>query len=205
MSILAKARNLAVYYLKIQHGEGARFWADKARALSSNDPNDTFLLAQALMQLKEYKRACHILTTDKVASQTLPFRYLAAKCHVECQEWSEALDVLTDPSSSDFMYQTQTQQRAEAAISISADICNFPTEKLECQILLLKGRANEELGNINDAVDCYKSCLMKDIFCTEALERLARNQYLTYNEEMALIESLPYVEQSSRDQISTLK
>ena len=43
---------------------------------------------------KQYRRALTLLRGTDLIEQDVRFRYLAAKCLVECQEWEEALKMV---------------------------------------------------------------------------------------------------------------
>lgn len=46
---------------------------------------------QAFYMDKQYRRALTLLKGSDLIEQDVRFRYLAAKCLVECQEWEECL------------------------------------------------------------------------------------------------------------------
>lgn len=204
MSLIEKSRNLAQDYIRSHQPQCAAFWADKAHTLSNGDPNDTVLLAQALFALKQYKRAIHLLSKNEVAVKTELFRYLVAKCHAECEEWSEALEALEDPSGSSMETTLESEQSKEQD-GMSDSICLFSTSNLASAIQLLKGYANEALGNVEDAMDCFKACLVGDVFCAEALQRLTHHHYLTHQEEVALLQSIPFDEQCTEEEGEMLR
>ena len=203
MSLLEKARNLAQDYIRSHQPQCAAFWADKAHTLSNGDPNDTFLLAQALFASKQYKRAMHLLSRNEVAGKTELFRYLVAKCHAECGEWSDVLEALEDPSNCSVV--ETALDSGEQYEGMSQSICLFSTSNLVSATQLLKGKAHEALGNVEDAVDCFKACLASDVFCAEALQRLTHHQYLTHQEEVALLESLPFNDQCTQEEGKMLR
>ena len=206
MSLIEKARNLAQGYIESHQPQCAVFWADKAHTLSNGDPSDTFLLAQALFALKQYKRAVHLLSKNEVAGKSEPFRYLVAKCHAECGEWSDALEALEDLSDRSIMERALDSDSTERQYEgMSESSCLFSTSNLVSAMQLLKGKAHEALGNVEDAVDCFKACLVSDVFCAEALQRLTHHQYLTHQEEVSLLESLPFKEQCTEEEGKMLR
>lgn len=72
----------------------AIFFADKLTSLSECAPADVFTLAQAFYMDKQYRRALTLLRGTDLVEQDVRFRYLAAKCLVECQEWEECLKMV---------------------------------------------------------------------------------------------------------------
>ena len=205
MSLIEKSRNLAQDYIRSHQPQCAAFWAEKALTLSNGDPNDTVLLAQALFELTQYKRAIHLLSKSEVDAKTELFRYLVAKCHAECEEWSEALEALEGPSCTSDMETTLESGQSKEHDGMSENTCLFSTSNLVSAIQLLKGYANEALGNVEDAMDCFKACLVGDVFCAEALQRLTHHQYLTHQEEVALLQSLPFDEQCTEEEAKMLR
>lgn len=206
MALVEKARNLAQDYIQSHQPQCAVFWADKAHTLSNGDPSDTFLLAQALFALKQYKRAIHLLSKNEVAGKTELFKYLVAKCHAECGEWLDALEALEDPSDHSIMETALDSDNPERQYEgISQNICLFSTNNLTSAVHLLKGKAHEALGNVEEAVDCFRVCLVSDVFCAEALQRLTHHQYLTHQEEVSLLESLPFSQQCTKEEEKMLR
>ena len=59
------------------------------------------------------------------------------------------------------------------------------------------GTAYEGLGNLPEAIECYKQALSVDVFCEEALERLFQYQYLSPDDEKALLSQLSFKKQCS--------
>ena len=49
---------------------------------------------QAFYMDKQYRRALTLLKGTDLVEQDVRFRYLAAKCLVECQEWEECLKMV---------------------------------------------------------------------------------------------------------------
>ena len=76
---------------------------------------------------------------------------------------------------------------------------------VESGLLVLEGKANESLGNVRDAVTCYKNALMADVFCEEALERLSSQHYLSAEEEDSLLSALPFKKQCSIEEEEFLR
>ncbi len=57
---------------------------------------------------------------------------------------------------------------------------------------LLRGRAYEEVGNRERAIEWYKAALRADVACVEAFSRLIDNRMLTSKEEQELLPDLPW-------------
>lgn len=74
----------------------AIFFADKVAALT-NDPADIYMQAQALFLGRHFRRAFHLLNASKIVLTDLRFRYLAAKCLEELNDWDQCLSMLNLP------------------------------------------------------------------------------------------------------------
>ena len=66
----------------------AVFFADKLVAMSDRNPADVYLLAQACLLSKQYRRALHLLRHENLLVENLRFKYLAAKCLVRKHPFS---------------------------------------------------------------------------------------------------------------------
>lgn len=75
--------------------ENAIFFADKLVALTRS-PDDIFRLVQGYVFTTQYRRALHVLQANRLTTAESRFRYITAKCLVECQEWEECLSLLED-------------------------------------------------------------------------------------------------------------
>ena len=207
-AVLNKARKLAEGYIRSHQCRNACFWADKARILSNNDPNDTLLFSQALYLDHQYRRAVHMLTKEKKASKHTAFRYMIGLCQAGSQQWLDVLETLGDPVPDSLTASMQTlgdMSQDEEMMEITQDICFLSTDNLLSAIMVLKGKASEALGNVEDAIEFFKVALTLDVFCSEALERITHNQYLTCQEEVDLLQSLPFEEQCSKEEGDMLK
>jgi len=71
----------------------AIFFADKV-ATFTNDPADIYMHAQSLFLGRHYRRAFHLLNASKIVLRDLRFRYLAAQCLQELNEWNQCLSML---------------------------------------------------------------------------------------------------------------
>ncbi|XP_059163066.1 cell division cycle protein 16 homolog isoform X2 [Physella acuta] len=138
----------------------------------------------------QYHRAIHLLTSRKLDKTYTACRYLAAKCHYECKEWQEALNILDllDMSFS----------RSSSAANISDSLPGTETTLLpncENSICLLRGKIYEAMDNRSLAADCYREALKLDVYCFEAFELLVNHHMLTAKEEQELVSSLPFASQ----------
>lgn len=184
--MLSKARSLVQQYTAKQMYDTAVFWADKAFTLSSGDINDLCTYVQALYLCAQYQRAIHTLQTNPLLSLSPALQYLAAKCHAACKEWDEVI-MLLKPPVDDFELDSRQQESIECpAIG-----------NVESASLVLQGTAYEGLGNLQDAMQCYKQALTVDAFCEEALDRLCQHYALTADDEKSILSSIPFKKQCS--------
>lgn len=77
--------------------ENAIFFADKLVSLSKS-PDDVYRLVQGYLFTKQYRRALHVLQTTGLKTAESRFRYISARCYMECHEWDECLNTLSDAS-----------------------------------------------------------------------------------------------------------
>ncbi|CAK7323094.1 unnamed protein product [Dovyalis caffra] len=180
----------------------AIFFADKVAAFT-NDPADIYMQAQALFLGRHYRRAYHLLNASKIVLRDLRFRYLAAKCLEELNEWDQCLLMLGDAKVDEHgnVYDTKDcnamyldKDSEDREINISAATC------------FLRGRAYEALENRALARQWYKAAIKADPLCYEvgsvndgcisivsqALECLIENHMLTCEEETSLLSSLQF-------------
>ncbi|XP_030460989.1 anaphase-promoting complex subunit 6 isoform X2 [Syzygium oleosum] len=166
----------------------AIFFADKVAAFTS-DPADVYMQAQALFLGRHYRRAFHLLNASKIVLRDLRFRYLAAKCLEELNEWDQCLLMLGDAKVDEHgnVYDTKDtnamyldKDGEDREINISSAIC------------FLRGKAYEALENRSQARQWYKAAVKADPLCYEALECLINNHMLTSEEEASLLSSLHF-------------
>ena len=191
---ISQLRNLVRQYIDMHLYKTALFWADEAVSLSNGDIQDVYWLAQTLFLTAQFHRASHVLRNRGGVLQTsLACRYLAAKCHAECKQWKEALEVLD-------------MEQKEPADKDLAEICFVGgTKKLESAVCLLKGVVYEAMDNRALATDCFKDALKNDVHCFEAFDLLVSHHMLTDKEERELLSSLPFSEQCMPEEVDLLK
>jgi len=170
--------------------QGAVFFADKLVALSDSAPADVYLLAQARAGAgesfggprpaahpahaqahyvsKEYRRALTLLNKHALFERNIRFRYLAAKCLVECHEWEECLALLGPEDAADALRAKvrglgkQGGGRAQESESNSmraqeeADNKTGAEVSMFAVVSVLRGRVYEALENRQRAVKCYR-------------------------------------------------
>ncbi|KAK3424501.1 hypothetical protein EUGRSUZ_F01248 [Eucalyptus grandis] len=166
----------------------AIFFADKVAAFT-RDPADVYMQAQALFLGRHYRRAFHLLNASKIVLRDLRFRYLAAKCLEELNEWDQCLLMLGDAKVDEHgnVYDTKEtnamyldKDGEDREINISSAIC------------FLRGKAYEALENRSQARQWYKAAVKADPLCYEALECLINNHMLSSEEEASLLSSLHF-------------
>lgn len=161
----------------------AVFYADKLVSLSGA-PADLFTLAQAFYMDKQYRRALTLLKGSDLIEQDVRFRYLAAKCLVECREWEECLMMVggweEDSLESIDMQDQQDPDTSGKQISYYAALS------------LLRGKVYDALENHGRAVKWYQAALKADPFCYEAFQILIDNHMLTADEEARLRQGLNF-------------
>eukprot|EP00882_Tetradesmus_deserticola_P033005 GHRQ01037665.1.p1 GENE.GHRQ01037665.1~~GHRQ01037665.1.p1 ORF type:complete len:203 (+),score=102.44 GHRQ01037665.1:444-1052(+) len=157
----------------------AVFFADKLVTLTQYAPGDVYLVAQTYFVSRQHRRAVMLLKNHGLM-EDVRFRYLAAKCLAEVEEWDECLTLLGDGELDDDLQDAQQQRQPGLDVSTYAAVC------------LLRGKAFEALDNRQRAIACFTSALHADPFCQEAFAALAEHHMLTNNEELALLDSLPF-------------
>ena len=193
--MLRKARSLAQQYTAKQLYDTALFWADKALTLSNGNVNDLASYIQTLYLSGQYQRAVHTLQSKPFFLQCPALKYLAARCHAACKEWDQVITLLK-PVTDEFSISSE-QEVTTIECPVIGDV--------QSASLVLQGEAYERLGNLHDAVTCYKEALMADVFCEEALERLSQHYSLTSEEERSLFSSMPFKKQCSFEEERMLK
>ena len=192
--MLSKARTLVHQYTAKQMYDTALFWADKAFTLSSGDINDLSMYVQALYHCGQYQRGIHTLQSNSFLSRYPALKYLAAKCHAACKEWDEVITLLKPPVD-DF----EVDSRQPEPLECSA------IGNVESATLVLQGIAYEGLGNLHDAMECYKQALTVDVFCEEALDRLCQHYALTADDEKSILSSIPFKKQCSVEEEKVIR
>lgn len=191
---ISQFRNLIRHYLDHHQYKTALFWADKAVSLSKGEVQDVYWLAQTLFLTGQFQRACHALKSRGFVESSLACRYLAAKCHAECKQWQDALDLL-DYEAKDVV--------EKASVSFNDSFGS--SSKLESAVALLKGVVYEAMDNRSLASDCYKESLRIDVHCFEAFDLLISHHMLTDKEERELLDSLPFGDHCTSEESELLK
>lgn len=191
--MLSKVRSLVQQYSSQGLYDSALFWADKALSLSTGDPNDLATYAQALYHCGQYQRAIRALHASPFLPQSPALKYLAGKCHAACKEWGEVIGLLS-PQMDEFSSDSEQETVECPALG-----------DVQSASLVLQGVAYEGLGNLHDAVNLYREALMVDVFCAEALERLATHHSLSSEEKKSLLANMPFKNQCSVEEERMLK
>lgn len=159
MDILEKLRSVVRDCLSKHLHSSAVFFADKLVTLSEHNPADVYLLAQSYYLSSQFRRALHLLRHENLLSASLRFKYLAAKCLGQVQEWDECLTVLGEE---DVDLETMNDRE---------DDMEGVTEGREMNMIaalcLLRGRAYDALENRVKAMHWYQAALRADAFCYE--------------------------------------
>ncbi|XP_070538544.1 cell division cycle protein 16 homolog [Ptychodera flava] len=188
-------------YVHQHQYETALFWADKAASLSHGDIEEVYWIAQCLYLTGQYHRAVHAIKSRKFDKKDIACRYLASKCHFECKEYQEALDVL---DMIDFTAKTPNKHKKEESMVSEFDH-GIPQSQLKGSMCLLRGKVYEAMNNRALAAESYKEALQVDVYCCEAFDLLVRHNMLTAKEEQALLESLPFEQQCQEGDLDLLK
>ena len=199
---ISQLRNLVRQYVDNHQYKTALFWADKAVTLSSGDVQDVYWLAQTLFLSGQFQRAIHTLKSQDLSQKNLACRYLAAKCHAECRQWQEALDIL-EMAKDETKDSSRGPEQKESFLNDSFVLGG--AKKLESAMWLLKGTTYEAMDNRSLATDSYKESLRCDVHCYEAFDLLVSHHMLTAEEEKDLLTSLPYEDQCTPEEVVMLK
>jgi len=156
----------------------AVFFAYKLVALSS-EPRDVLLLAKALRNDGQYRRANEVIASRGLLVQPR-FLLLAAQCLADCGEWDECRQTLE-------RYCCAAQQQQHPAPQ-----CSDPTETgVQAALWSLRGRANAAVEKRAEARRCFEQALAIDPLCYDALARLVDGHLLpTAADEDALLTAL---------------
>ncbi|CAH1101889.1 unnamed protein product [Psylliodes chrysocephalus] len=189
-------RKLVQTYIDLHIYSTALFWADKVVAITGN-PKDVYWLAQCMYLLKQYHRAAYLLKSKNLDRTNLQCAYLTARCLFEANELGEALKIINNIDSMNFVPPFNT--------STSFLLINTPKNQAYSSFLLLKGKILEGMDNRGLAADCYKQALHFDVHCFEAFDSLIKYQMLTSSEEEDLLKSLPISDQCSIEEAEILQ
>ncbi|KAF6256091.1 hypothetical protein COO60DRAFT_1471149 [Scenedesmus sp. NREL 46B-D3] len=101
----------------------AVFYADKLVTLTQYAPGDVYLVAQTYFVSRQHRRAVMLLKHHGLM-EDVRFRYLAAKCLAEVEEWDECLTLLGDGELDDDLQDAVRQPgRASWLLSIADPFC----------------------------------------------------------------------------------
>ena len=123
----------------------------------------------------------------------------STRCHAACEEWEEVLSLLAPPTDLDHTSPDTLTPKV-------VDVIPLPSlGNIEAATLVLKGEAQEALGDLHSSLESFKQALLLDVFCEEALERLCDRRSLTPEMESTLMASLPLTTQCTPLEENTLK
>lgn len=177
-----KVRRKAREFYDKANYETALFWADKAASFSRNSPQDLFVKAQAMSQLKQYDRAAKTIEHCGYHDLYFAFRYELAGCYFNMKKHQEALQVLGDGDDSVAFAISNPKSKNVEGVPDDGDVM--------CSMYLLKGDCYKSLEINESAVECYTDALNVDVYCYEAFNRLVDNHLLSRDEEESLINKL---------------
>ena len=89
--------------------------------------------------------------------------------------------------------------------STVADVTIPSLSNIDSASLVLTATAHEGLGDLPSAVECYKEALAVDVYCVEALDKLSHCHALTNQDEKALLRSMPFNRQCSKEEEVALR
>lgn len=181
--LLVKLRGIVNDSIAKQSYTTAQFWADKVATLSDSAPQDVYLLAQTCYLTSQYHRAAFLLTKSGLLDHSTSCRCLASKCHIACQEWEKALEVLGEHPEVD-------EVGAEAD-----DAFEGAMENARSAVSLLRGTIYEALDHRDIAVSCYERALKHDVYCFEAFDKLMSHHMLSSKSEQDLLTAMPFDKQ----------
>ncbi|KAL3846820.1 hypothetical protein ACJMK2_017774 [Sinanodonta woodiana] len=201
---LVRLRERVRTYIDKHHYESALFWADKIASLSNGAVEDVYWYAQTLYLTHQYHRASHLIRSKNLDKTQLSCRFLAAKCHYECKEWQEALNIL-DVVENNTISQLASSNSFSVTRSVNELEKDQHTNELESSINLLRGKVYEAMDNRNLAMECFREALRQDVYCFEAFDFLVNHHMLSAQEEQELIDSLHFTTQCPKEEVEFLK
>ncbi|KAK7090544.1 cell division cycle protein 16 homolog isoform X2 [Littorina saxatilis] len=199
---LDRLKEIVKKYIDKHHYESALFWADKIVSLSGGAVEDIYWYAQTLYHTGQYHRAATLLCSRKLDRHYAACRFLAAKCHFECKEWQEALNILDMAEVS--LTKPSFLQSSINQLSMDADD-SLPIRGIESSISLLRGRIYEAMDNRGLAADCFRRALQQDVYCFEAFDLLVSHHMMSAQEEQDLLKTLPLVAQCPEDEMELVR
>ncbi|XP_071085034.1 cell division cycle protein 16 homolog [Haliotis cracherodii] len=196
---LVRLRERVRSYIDKHHYDSALFWADKLVSLSGGSVEDVYWYAQTLYLTGQYHRASHLLRNKKLDKTHPSCRYLAAKCHYECREWQEALNIL------DMVDNTHSLNTAPPRFNLTDAETSLLIKDSENSVNLLRGKIYEAMDNRQQAAVCFQEALKQDVYCYEAFDLLVNHHMLTAEEERSLLDCLPFQSQCPEEEVELVK
>lgn len=190
---LDKLRRMIKKYIEKHLYQAALFWADKVVTLSGGEDQDIFWLAQSLYCTGQYHRAAFCIKSRNLHKTDLECRYLAAKCHYAGKEYKTALEIL------DIRDKNAEKSKEQESTKSSDD------KSVRSAIALLKGQVYEAMDNRSLAADCFREALQYDVFCYDAFYALVQHQMLSKEEEIDILQSLPFNKQCPDEEADLVK
>lgn len=137
---------------------------------------EAYRMAKLLAEKEEFHRAAHYLTHRSLHKIDLSCRYLAAKCHYDCREFSKALEILALP----------------VPPVISYDSEHGTLNEWQSSIELLKGHVFEVQGDREEAKKAFLGALRLNVFSYEAFQAFTRFDMLSKDEEKELLSIIAF-------------
>lgn len=181
-SVQNRLRLLVQDCLGKQMHKAAAFYAEKLVAFSGSLEVDVYLLSQAYFQGRQYRRALAVLSKERYVEMDMRFRYLAARCLAEVEEWDKCLALIGDSEATE--PPAVQHLRATEAPSSGSEV------GLYSSVCLLRGRAFEAQENMGTATHWFQRALEADAYNYEAFEAISANHMLTSHEEARLIDRI---------------
>ncbi|XP_013411443.1 cell division cycle protein 16 homolog [Lingula anatina] len=199
---LSRLRAIVKSHIEKHQYESALFWADKVVSLSNGEVADVYTYAQTLFLTKQYHRAAYLITNRKLEKTNAACRFLVAKCHYECKEYQEALEVLdsSETPGTGGIRRSIIKEQVE-----SQDESGEPLNKMSSSIHLLRGKIYEALDNRNLAVECLREALREDVYNFEAFDAMIGHHMLMASEEKELLDSLPFSQQCPEEETELIR
>ncbi|KAI9911228.1 hypothetical protein PsorP6_009392 [Peronosclerospora sorghi] len=198
--MIERLRSLVRKCSEQHHAAAALFYADKLVSMSSQNPEDVLLFANACYINREFHRAMHAVKKAKLvdvqdltgsgvdgpSQLTLRAALLLGKCMLATKKKDECLELLGAvlPEREDHVVvlakKVQQTNAADEGINIVSSLA------------LLMGEAFEASGNRENAIVYYRTALRCDVHCFEAFSHLFDKQLLSAQEEQELMASLDF-------------
>lgn len=202
VSACVKYRALAKSCLSQHSLAGAIFYADKVVTMSSGEPSDVFLLADAYFRSNKYEQALYLLGKYEYLLQPgYPhFCRLATQCMLAQGMNEEALSLLDriipdTPEGSGPGSALQSLVRTHPAV-VGEEI------NVIAQLCTLKAKALEAAENRSRAAAWFVHAMRCDAHCYDAFEQLVDKQMLKESKEHELLTSLPFGTETNSEELA---